>query len=503
MRRYVLLPKRLESSISFSPCVLCLTRPAPKLTTRRQLKDLNGTVTLLLAFVRHQMNAHAPIHALPTELLQLVFFHTLAPPNAFLPFDARGAKADVRAEARRTLALTHVCRRWRHVALDTGALWTRINAGLDTHAPGMPAGSVPNSNSDSADCAAAFLARSKAASLHVHAPFPASPFLRTALAPHAARIRSLALTLPAEERSTIPLAPASASGEISALALPFALPNLESLALTTECDPFDDRRPLLDLHAPCTLFSPSPLSASTSTSPTEGTPDDGDENDEWEDDGGTPRLRRLLLRNMCWVPRAPLSALTHLFLTEGTSVPLPSLLSFLARCAALEVLVLADVYVDVAGAHTPLPPASPEHRVVLPRLRRCTLGISGALLNMRRVLAHVVFPADATVRVIGSRAFHALSHLTPFPDLPFARALDTLSVDFAPHSHSSCSGPSAVGGRNVGGGIVIRASGPAPPLPLQARVGLEAGVGLQARMGEDRGCCSTSRRTAGRPPSAC
>ena len=295
MRRYVLLPKLLESSISFSPCVLCLTRPAPKLTTRRQLKDLNGTVTLLLAFVRHQMNAHAPIHALPTELLQLVFFHTLAPPNAFLPFDARGAKADVRAEARRTLALTHVCRRWRHVALDTAALWTRINAGGDTHAPGMPmpAGSAPNpnSNSDSADCAAAFLARSKAASLHVHAPFPASPFLRTALAPHAARIRSLALTLPAEERSTIPLA--SASGEINALALPFALPNLESLALTTECDPFDDRRPLLDLHAPCTLFSPSQPSASTSTSPIQGTPDDGDENDEWEDDGGTPRLRRL------------------------------------------------------------------------------------------------------------------------------------------------------------------------------------------------------------------
>ncbi|KAM5536517.1 hypothetical protein V8D89_009794 [Ganoderma adspersum] len=410
------------------------------------LKDLNGTVTLLLAFVRQQMNAHAPIHALPTELLQLVFFHTLAPPNAFLPFDVRGAKADVRAEARRTLALTHVCRRWRNVALDTAALWTRIDT--HTHTPGsgvIPAGSVSNCNSDSA-CAAAFLARSKAASLHIHAPFPASQFLRAALAPHASRIRSLALTLPAEERSTIPLP--SASGDISALALPYALPNLECLALTTECDPFDDRRPLLDLHVPCTLFSPS----QASTSAAEGTHDE----DEWEDDGGTPCLRRLLLRNMCWVPRAPLGALTHLFLTEGTSVPLPSLLSFLARCAALEVLVLADVYVDVAGAHTPLPPSSSsspfaEHRVVLPKLRRCTLGISGALLNMRRVLAHVAFPADATVRVIGSRAFHALSHLTPFPDLAFARALDTLSVDFASHC------PSSGGGRSGGGGVVIRA----------------------------------------------
>ncbi|PIL25502.1 hypothetical protein GSI_13393 [Ganoderma sinense ZZ0214-1] len=396
------------------------------------LKDLNSTVTLLLAFVRHQMNAHAPIHALPTELLQLVFAHTLAPPAAFLPFDPRGARADPRAEARRTLALTHVCRRWRHIALDTGALWTRI-AHAHTPGNGSPAGSEGSTNSDSA-CAAAFFARSKAASLDVHAPFPASQFLRTALAPHAGRIRSLALTLPAEERSTIPTP--SASGDNSALALPFALPNLESLALTTECDPFDDRRPLLDLHAPCALFSPS-----------SGTPNE-DDDEEREDDGGTPRLRRLLLRNMCWVPRAPLGQLTHLFLTEGTSVPLPALLSFLARCAALEVLVLADVYVDVAGSITPLPP-SPENRVALPKLRRCTLGIGGALLNMRRVLTHVAFPPDVTLRVSGSKAFHALSHLAPFPDLAFAQVLDTLSVDFAPHG-------------KPGAGIVIRASGPSP-----------------------------------------
>ncbi|KAI1791743.1 hypothetical protein LXA43DRAFT_1137586 [Ganoderma leucocontextum] len=378
------------------------------------LKDLNATVTVLLAFVRNQMNTHAPIHALPTELLQLIFFHTLSPPNAFLPFDARGARADVRAETQRTLALTHVCRRWRNVALDTGALWTRV----DAHAPGSP-------------CAAAFLARSKAAALRVHAPFPASPFLRTTLASHAARLHSLTLTLPAEERSTVP----SASGDDTAPALPFAAPNLELLVLTTECDPFDDRRPLLDLHAPSPLFLLGPA-------------------------GGTPRLRRLLLRNMCWVPLVPLERLTHLFLTEGTSVPLPALLSFLGRCAALEVLVLADVYVDVAaagGAHAP-----PPDQVALPRLRRCTLGIGGALLNMRRVLAHVVFPEDATVRVIGGRAFHALSHLQPFPDLAFARGLDTLSVDFAPHcagggSGGGCAGRS--GGGGGGGGVVIRAAG--------------------------------------------
>ncbi|EJF66351.1 hypothetical protein DICSQDRAFT_177677 [Dichomitus squalens LYAD-421 SS1] len=358
-----------------------------------KLKELDATVTMVLAFVRNRMNNHASINALPPELLALIFQYNLPPPDAYLQFDAKGTRVQVWNEVKSRITLTHVCRRWRAVALDLGCLWNLIDEG-------------------SSEATSAFLARANTAPLQAHITYAANRLVGVDLIPQSKNIRNLFLTISQNDRSTIP------SGNPEFV---FNAPNVECLSLTTKCSPYDDRRPLIDLHSPCELFSQ-----------------------------GLPRLRRLMLRNMCWIPAAPYEQLTHLFITEGTSIPLVALLGFLGRCSALETLVLVDVYIASSSA------VPHDHRVALPRLNRLTLGIGGALLSMRRVLQYVVLPPTATLRVMGSKAFHALSHLQPFPELAFTKGLDRLSVDFAPHAHADAGGRTGNAGT---GGVVIRASG--------------------------------------------
>ncbi|EED83879.1 predicted protein [Postia placenta Mad-698-R] len=83
-----------------------------------------------LSDVRMSANAQHPVNRLPVEILGEIF-HQVSPPlnnlddpslEEFLVWDSLFDFKDTDA----LLPLTHVCRRWRDVALDTPTLWTTI-----------------------------------------------------------------------------------------------------------------------------------------------------------------------------------------------------------------------------------------------------------------------------------------------------------------------------------------------------------------------------------------
>ncbi|TFK93209.1 hypothetical protein K466DRAFT_650023 [Polyporus arcularius HHB13444] len=329
------------------------------------LKHLEGTASAILAFARSGINSYAPINTLPAEVLGIVF-------QNFLPSEGRGLRFSgyeeprIAEEVRSRTALTHVCRRWRLVALDMASLWTVIDEFCH-------------------DSSSSFLARSGEMSLQVYVKQTLCRDAGRTLIPHGARIRDLHLSIPRERRSVIPS---------TAPEFPFDAENLERLCIVTDARPFDESRPNIDLDMSPVLFP-----------------------------GPTPRLKMLILRGMCWLPVIPYSILTHLHITQGTPVSLVTLLAFLGRCTALEELILVDIYIGRASG-VPM-----DHAVALPHLRMLVLGINQSHLSMRRLLQYLLLPAAVTLRVNGVYAFRALSDLRPFPKLPFTSGLDTLSID--------------------------------------------------------------------------
>ncbi|KAI0697306.1 hypothetical protein C8T65DRAFT_743229 [Cerioporus squamosus] len=329
------------------------------------LKHLEETASAILAITRSGITSYAPINVLPAEVLGIVFQH-------FLPSEGRGFRFNgydvprMADELRSRIVLTHVCRRWRHVALNMASLWTLIDE-------------------FSHDSSSAFLARSGDMPLQVYVKQTLCHDAGQTLIPYGPRIRDLHLNIPKERRSIIPS---------TTSVLPFDAQKLERLCIVTEARPFDESRPNIDLDMSPVLFP-----------------------------GPTPRLKMLILRAMCWLPAIPYNNLTHLHITQGTPVSLITILGFLGRCTALEELILVDIYIGSATA-VPL-----DHAVSLPHLRMLVLGINQSHLSMRRLLQYLLLPSTVTLRVNGVYAFRALSDLRPFPKLPFTAGLDTLSID--------------------------------------------------------------------------
>lgn len=314
----------------------------------------------------------------------MIFQQTLPSQGNGLPFNGYEVP-QLGMELSSRVTLTHVCRRWRRVALDMASLWTVIDE-------------------FSSASSSVLLARSRQMPVQVYIKNMLSRSTGNALVAHGHRIRDLYLSIPKEHRSAIPS---------SVPEFPFDAMNLERLSITTDARPFDESRPIVNLDLSPALF---------------GQP--------------TPRLRMLVLRNMCWLPDISYGNLTHLHITQGTPVSLVTVLTFLGRCTALEELILVDIYI-ASSAAVPL-----DHAVTLPRLRTLVLGINQSHLSMRRLIQYLILPPTATVRVTGVYAFRALSDLRPFPHLPFTETFDTLSVD---HSF---------------GHLVVRASGPSSALFL-------------------------------------
>ncbi|KZV76083.1 hypothetical protein PENSPDRAFT_748016 [Peniophora sp. CONT] len=78
-------------------------------------RELDG-IAQAIAMLRVTQNALSnPVHALPDELLSLVFEYTLP-----------ASSADKENIRKGRLAFTQVCRRWRTVALECARLWTQI-----------------------------------------------------------------------------------------------------------------------------------------------------------------------------------------------------------------------------------------------------------------------------------------------------------------------------------------------------------------------------------------
>ena len=338
----------------------------------------------ILVFARSSINNYASINVLPAEVLGIIFQHALPSEGRGLSFSGY-EEPRMAEELRSRIVLTHVCQRWRHIALKTASFWTVVDE-------------------VSHDSSSSFLARSGDMPLQVYVKQTLCRHVGRMLIPHGARIRDLYLSIPKECRSIIP----STTPEF-----PFDPRNLERLAIVTEARPFDEGRPSIDLDMSPVLFP-----------------------------GPTPRLKMLILRNMCWLPVIPYGNLTHLHITHGTPISLVTLLIFLGRCTALEELVLVDIYIASSTA-VPL-----DHAINLPHLRMLVLGINQSHLSMRRLLQYLLLPATATLRVNGLYAFRALSDLRPFPKLSFTAGFDTLSID-----HTS-------------GRFVVRACGPSSALLL-------------------------------------
>ena len=326
---------------------------------------MEETASTILAFVRSNINIHASIHTLPVEVLGIIFQQTLPRHGDGLPFN--GYEDPLLAlELRSRVTLTHVCRRWRRVALDMASFWTVIDEA-------------------SSASTSAFLARCRELPLQVCIRNLLSRSAGDTLIPYGDRIRDLYLSIPKGCRSTIPS---------SIPEFPFDAVNLERLSIVTDARPFDESRPNISLDLSPTLFSKP-----------------------------TPRLKQLVLRSMCWLPDLSFESLTHLHINQGTPISLVTILTFLGRCPALETLVLVDIYIANATA-VPL-----DHAVSLPRLRSFVLGINQSHLSMRRLIQYILLPPTVTVRVSGVYAFRALSELRPFPKLAFTETFDTLSVD--------------------------------------------------------------------------
>ncbi|KAF9810419.1 hypothetical protein IEO21_06956 [Rhodonia placenta] len=92
-----------------------------------QLECIENVLLNSLSDVRMSLNAQRPINRLPVEILSKIFRRMLSPFDIrgdFLVWDSLFDFKDTNV----LLPLTHVCRRWRDVALDTPTLWTTLNS---------------------------------------------------------------------------------------------------------------------------------------------------------------------------------------------------------------------------------------------------------------------------------------------------------------------------------------------------------------------------------------
>ncbi|KAH9936016.1 hypothetical protein B0H21DRAFT_795774, partial [Amylocystis lapponica] len=130
--------------------------------------DLENTISSALYAVRLIRNLRSPINKLPDEVLCLILGNI--PSTVYTTYGGIPC-------CKRTFQLvasTHVCSRWRKVALDRPSLWTSI---YDSHA--------------CIESQKIFLERSKDAPLRVYVHKPQSPFVRDLFASHGSHIRSL------------------------------------------------------------------------------------------------------------------------------------------------------------------------------------------------------------------------------------------------------------------------------------------------------------------------
>ncbi|KAH9900774.1 hypothetical protein C8Q73DRAFT_675749 [Cubamyces lactineus] len=329
-----------------------------------KLQSLERIVATSLAIVRGSTNEWRPIHKLPAEVLGRIF--QLATPSNIPGFfrcdDFEAMKSDLRAR----MVISHVCVRWRAVALDMATFWSIVDM---TSPPWALAG----------------LERSRAAPMHVFARYPLhNTVAGSLLASQGIRIREFSLEMPTQHQSTVP-------SEL-AMVLP-PVPNLECLCITTVCEDHGRLRPHLDLEHRPRIFPCPPL-----------------------------RLTRLILSGQCWFPGGlPLGQITHLRLTDTSPCSYPSLVALLRQCILLEEVVLADVQIIAGNEDEVLN----ERPVELPHLRLLTLSARRPSWMRGYLLRTLVFPPTLILRLFGFEEGYTATRDLPQSPV-FTQALDTL-----------------------------------------------------------------------------
>ena len=200
---------------------------------------------------------------LPNELLATIFKYAV--PRRSSGLHSRGyQQASHKKDMLSRLPLTHVCRRWRFVALATITLWTVVDQDFD-HLRSL------------------FLDRSANASIAVLARYGAGQMGAAHIAPHALRIIDLHLIYP----------PSSKEFGLQTT-LPVDVPNLQCLTLSSSGTTGRNHIDLGTLEQ----FFPHRV----------------------------PSLRRLALWRIRRLPDVPYEQLTHLFIGHGNRLPIIGLL---------------------------------------------------------------------------------------------------------------------------------------------------------------------------------
>ncbi|KAH9891340.1 hypothetical protein C8Q73DRAFT_703845 [Cubamyces lactineus] len=155
--------------------------------------------------IRAQLNLLSPTARLPLEILVQCFEHVMSYVLSTRGSSFQGRRDIHQFPFRPLITITHVCKRWREVALSTSALWTCI----DDERPAQME---------------AFLARSQHTPIRLH--LTTKDLLRTALVlnTHASRMRRLDLTIHPNASFIPPI-------------LQFEAPLLECLTICSELNP--------------------------------------------------------------------------------------------------------------------------------------------------------------------------------------------------------------------------------------------------------------------------
>ena len=305
--------------------------PAARATALSAIdEEIDASRHLTDTLLSHR-NAIAPISALPPELLARVFhFHALVEP----PWSSMQNLGWIR--------VTHVCRQWRHVALDDLSLWATIT------------GFWP-----STELMSESLVRARNAPLVIDFEVTPSLEILAKFPPHISHIRELRL------RNLSPLHSQGVQ-EICALEAPV----LEHFELALDPAPY-----------PVTFLTYSELAGTTLFK------------------GRTPKLRTLSLSQLSipWslIPRGQLTRL-EITLFEGISTARISLradpnqlIALLVNSPELECLTLAFCLPSM------LPKVSHEQPIHLPRLSR--LRLAGSTSSVTNLLSMLRLPSSATL----------------------------------------------------------------------------------------------------------
>lgn len=302
----------------------------------------------------------APISVLPPELLSIIFNYistrpsvdetpTRDPSTAFKIWDPTVLDASV------SLVLVQVCRHWRDVCMQSSALWSHV---VDCLVSTIPPPEVA-------------IERSRGQPLKVLFTSP-KPRLADTLAEHSHRIQELHW-ISLDLQRDIPY-------------LSFPAPSLRTLTLTGPRTPtsydYPDSPPDHD-HLP-TLFN-----------------------------NHTPRLSRLSLSNLTWLPHTSLGSLTHLYLDSSRAPHLfACLLALLSGTPRLEHLVLSA-----------LPELAPEHSPTT---------TAPVALNALRTLVLKSLSADSSAALLGRLALPASTALRIADTFPCTVSLPTALAPLAP-----------------------------------------------------------------------